>query len=295
MEHLDGNFLGSMLALLAAVLFGLGMQFTQLGLRTIDSQRGTLLTILSSTVLYWIAAPWYLDWSHWAASIVWVFVLMGLFRPFLSSNLSIAGTAFLGPTISSTLSSTAPFFGLLFGVLILDEGLSSATLAGTVAIVGGVALLARRGGTAALSGWPLWALLLPIGAAIIRVSAHLLAKVGMETVPSPYFVGLVGYTTSSVVALANNARRQTPLGTILGKSDASWFLITGVFYGAAVLTLNFALQVGELSVVAPVVSSEPIFVLILGMLFFRERHIDRRVISSVALVVLGVIVIAMRG
>ena len=50
------------LALLAAALFGFGMQFTQLGLRSVDSQRGTLLTIASSTVFYWIAAPWLLEW-----------------------------------------------------------------------------------------------------------------------------------------------------------------------------------------------------------------------------------------
>ena len=284
-----------MLALLAAVLFGTGMQFTRLGLRTIDPQRGTLLTIVSSTVLYWLAAPWFLDARHWLASVVWIFVLIGLFRPFLSSNLSIAGTLYLGPTISSTLSSTAPFFGLLFGVLILGEALSLGTIAGTAAIVGGVALLARRGGASAATGWPLWALLLPIGAAVIRVTAHLLAKVGMETVPSPYFVGLVGYTTSSVIALINNRRRRTPLRGVMRERDAGWFLVTGVFYGAAVLTLNFALQAGELSVVAPVVSSEPIFVLILGLLFFRERQIDARVVSAVVLVVIGVVGIAMRA
>jgi len=117
----------------------------------------------------------------------------------------------------------------------------------------------------------------------------------METVPSPYFVGLVGYTTSSVIALANNARRRTPLLAVVGQRDAGWFLVTGAFYGAAVLTLNFALQAGELSVVAPVVSSEPIFVLILGLLFFRERQIDARVVGAVVLVVLGVIAIAMLG
>ena len=284
-----------MLALLAAVLFGTGMQFTRLGLRTIDPQRGTLLTIVSSTVLYWLAAPWFLDARHWLASVVWIFVLIGLFRPFLSSNLSIAGTLYLGPTISSTLSSTAPFFGLLFGVLILGEALSLGTIAGTAAIVGGVALLARRGGASAATGWPLWALLLPIGAAVIRVTAHLLAKVGMETVPSPYFVGLVGYTISSVIALINNRRRRTPLRGVMRERDAGWFLVTGVFYGAAVLTLNFALQAGELSVVAPVVSSEPIFVLILGLLFFRERQIDARVVSAVVLVVIGVVGIAMRA
>jgi len=291
---LPDNLLGAALALAAALLFGTGMQFTRLGLRSVDSQRGTLLTIATSTTLYWLAAPWLLETSFWASSVVWLYALVGLFRPFLSTNLSIAGTAMLGPTISSTLSATAPFFGLLFGVVLLGETLGPATVAGTLAIVVGVMVLARGGAPAGGAGWPWWALLLPIGAAVIRVTAHLLAKVGMESLPSPYFVGLVSYSASLVVALGNNARRRTPLRGLLGHRDSLWFVVTGLFYGVAVLTLNFALAAGDLSVVAPVVSSEPIFVLLLGLFFFRERRLTARVGGAVLIVVTGVVVIATR-
>ena len=288
-------YLGAGLALCAAVLFGTGMQATRLGLRTIDSQRGTLLTIATATLLYWLAAPWYLKAQYWASSVVWLFLLIGLFRPFLSSNLSIASTAILGPTISSTLSATAPFFGLMAGVALLGEAFTVETSVGTAGVVLGVALLARRRGGAPHLDWPLWALALPIGAAIIRVAGHLLAKVGMEELPSAYFVGLVSYSMSLVLALGNNVRRRTPLAGLVRQSDSLWFVLTGVFYGAAVLVLNVALQHGDLSVVAPIVSTEPIFVLLLGALVFRERTLDPSVIAAVVIVVGGVVLIAMRG
>ena len=292
---MPASFLGAGLALLAALLFAMGMQFTQLGLRTVDSQRGTLITIASSTAVYWFAAPWYLKLEYWSSSVVWLFLLVGLFRPFLSSNLSLAGTVLLGPTISSTVASTAPFFGLFFGVFVLGEALTVSTVGGTVAIVAGVVVLAGRRAGHGRPDWPMWALLLPIGAAVIRVTAHLLSKVGMEELPSVYFVGLVSYTASLAVALGNNARRKTSLRPLARMKDSRWFVVAGLFFGAAVLMLNIALRHGELSVVTPIVSSEPIFVLLLGIVFFHERQITVRVGCAAALMVVGVALISARA
>jgi DME family drug/metabolite transporter len=287
------NQLAVGLALFAALLFGTGMQFTRLGLRSVDSQRGTLLAIASSTVTYWLTTPWLLEWSYWGSNVVWLFLAVGVFRPFLSSNLSLAGTAILGPTISSTLSSTAPFFSLTFGVLLLDETLSVRTVLGTVAIVLGVGLLARQRASRGGAAWPLWALALPIGAAVIRVAAHLAAKVGMEVIPSAYFVGVVSCSASLVMALANNYRRGTSLHGLTHTKDSMWFVITGVINAAAVFTLNLSLQRGDLSVVGPIVSCEPIFVMLMGALFFNQRNLSPGVIVSVMVVVMGVVLISL--
>ena len=65
----------------------------------------------------------------------------------------------------------------------------------------GVMALAKRDGKGEDTSWPLWALALPVLAAVIRVGAHLLTKVGMEEVPSAYFAGLVAYNASLTVAV----------------------------------------------------------------------------------------------
>ena len=90
----------------------------------------------------------------------------------------MAGTKRLGPTISSTLSSTSPLFGLAFGALLLGELISERVLWGTGLVILGVAVLSSRGSMN--RDWPLWALLLPVAAGALRVLAQALAKIGIE-------------------------------------------------------------------------------------------------------------------
>lgn len=281
------------LSLAAACMFGLGAQFARLGLRSLPAQDGAGISILSAFLLYWLVSPWYLEAAWWSSSVVWLFALVGLFRPALSTTFAMTGTAILGATISTTVASTSPFFGLVFGVVFLDEALTTGVALGTFGIIGGVMLLAWRGGTIA-GNWPLWALLLPLGAAVIRVTAHLFTKIGMEEVASPFFAGLVAYTASLAIASANAVRRRTDVLRVLAQPAARWFFATGALYGTAVLALNRALQLGPLSVVAPLVALEALVVLALGVFVFREERITRRVIAGVVLVVAGTVAITAR-
>ena len=137
----------TVLALCSALLFAVGVQVHNLGLRYTDSRTGTLISILASALFYWSLSPWFLQRSYWLTSAVVLFIVIGLFRPFLSANLALAGIRHLGPTLSSTLASTAPLFGALFAVLILDESMTPALLVGTVAIVSGIVILTYRGNT----------------------------------------------------------------------------------------------------------------------------------------------------
>ncbi|NIW85568.1 MAG: EamA family transporter, partial [Gammaproteobacteria bacterium] len=258
------------MALCSAFLFALGIQFTRVGLRHSDPRTGTLVSIGTATLLYWAVSPWLLERHYWLSPAVLLFAAIGLFRPFLSSNLSMAGTKHLGATISSTLAATSPLFGVALGVVLLGEHLGLDIALGTAAIVAGVVVLSWRDDVS--RAWPWWALLLPIGAALLRSVAQAFAKVGMESLPSPYFVGLVGYSVSFLVASIDHGRRGAPLGAILSRYSG-WFVLTGASYGLAILSLNSALHCGRLSVVAPIVACAPLFTLVLGVSLFREKAV----------------------
>ena len=283
------------LAVLASIIFAVGAQLSRLGLRTVDAQNGAFISIAAATVMYWCAAPWLLEPGMWIWPAVAFFIVAGLFRPAVSSAAAMAGTAVLGPTISTTLSSSAPLFGLIAGVVFLNEPLTWPLTLGTLLIIAGVVLLARRPGSSVAQNWPLWALSLPILAAIIRVGAHLVTKIGMEDIPSPYCAGLVGYTASLGVASANLVRRRQNTVRLFATPGARWFLATGVMFGLAVGTLNLALLYGPLSIVAPLVSLEPLAVLLLGVTLFGESNITRRVVIASLIVVAGAILITARG
>ena len=281
------------LALAAATLFSLGNQLSRLALRRVDSQTAVLWQIGVSVSIYWLAAPFYMEAWYWTAPVLPLLVVLGCFRPLVSANLGMAGTRILGPTINATVSATAPLFGVALGVLLLAETLSWEIALGSVGIVAGVILISSRGRSSRT--WPLVALLLPIGAALVRSLSHAFSKIALEEVPSPFFVALVAYSVSFVLALANQARTGRSGLKPIASGGVKWLLATGACYGTAVLVLNTALLHGRLIVVAPIVACAPLFTLLLGAAAFREDAITRRVVIAVLVVVPSVALIGVRG
>ena len=294
-----------LLALLASSLFAVGILCIRQGLYYTDSVTGTLVSIGSTTVYYWLAAPWFFQWAEGPAVAVLIFALSGLFRPLLSANLSAAGTGRLGPTLSSTVASTGPFFGIAAGVFVLGEPLTPPLLLGAGGIVLGVGVLSWRGRTP--MDWPRWALLLPMGAAALRSLAQMLTKLGLVTLPSPFMAGLSAYTVSFAFALGGwmlhqrrqggAATSQRDLRVLTGfrwphRLGVAWFAAAGLSNGAAIFSLNSGLQVGDLVMVSPVVATSPLFTLIFSALFYRQERFTLRVLSAVFLIVAGVVSIA---
>lgn len=289
----DGYAFPVLLSLAAAMLFAFGNQFARLALRFVDSQTAVLWQIGVSVSIYWLAAPFYMEAWYWTASVLPLLVVLGCFRPLLSANLGMAGTRILGPTINATLSATAPLFGVALGVFLLAETLSWEVALGSVGIVAGVILISSKGTSA--RAWPLVALLLPIGAALVRSLSHAFSKIALEEIPSPFFVALVAYSVSFVLALANQARTGRSGFEAVAPGGVKWLLVTGACYGSAVLVLNTALLHGRLIVVAPIVACAPLFTLLLGAAVFREDAVTRRIVVAVLIVVPSVALIGVRG
>jgi len=279
-------------ALIAAILFAFGIQIQNIGLSQVDSRTGTAISIAASAAFYWMLAPFLLNGEHWQHSAVFIFVLVGLFRPSVSANLAVAGMRYLGPTLSMTLSSTSPLFGVAFGVLWLHESLTLPVVAGTFGIIFAVLILSKRSRNA-VESWPVWALGLPIGAAAVRSLSHVLSKIGMVDIPDPYFVGLVCFSVSALVTIATNRIGNTSRPISWRQRGPYWFALSGLFMATAILCLNTALLNGDIITVIPIVASAPIFTMLFSILIFRREHLTRRVVVAVLIVVLSVILIAL--
>ena len=280
------------LALAAAMLFSFGNHCSKRALNYADSQTVTLYQIGTAMLLYWLASPFYMEAVYWLSPALLILALIGLFRPLLSANLGTAGTRILGPTVSSTMSATGPIVGVSLGVIWFDETLAWTSAAGTAGIVAAVVVLSWRGQTS--PSWPAIALLLPLGAALVRAITHGFTKLGMESIPSPLFVALVSYSVSFPLALlydrlrgGGTIHRTIPIQGLL------WMCASGGFYALAVFSLNTALLHGDLVIVSPIIACTPFFTLILGVWLFKETNIDVRTIAAVGLVVPSVILIGL--
>ncbi|GIS91313.1 MAG: hypothetical protein CM1200mP20_13540 [Pseudomonadota bacterium] len=192
-------------------------------MRYTDPQTATLFQIGVSTTLYWLAAPFYLEASYWSSPVLPLLAAIGLFRPLLSANLGMAGTRILGPTISSTLASTAPLFGVGLGVLMLAEQLSWEVAGGTGGIVAAVVILSWRRGTA--RSWPIIALLLPVFGALVAEPCPCLRQNRPRDSAEPVFCGACRLQCFFSICLGQRFRaaaRGRPTIPVTGSSG--WWL-----------------------------------------------------------------------
>ena len=274
----------------AGFLFALGTHFLSFGIRHQNPQTGALIDIGTSTLFFWLLLPFFISWDYWLTAATAIFVAVGFFRPFLSASLGAWGVRYLGPTLVSTVSATTPFFGAGFGVFLLGEQLTLPIAGGTLAIIFGLVVLSYRGKVKV--AWPIWALIFPLGAAIFRAGGNTFNKVGMEIVPSAFFAGLITFTVAFIIALSLQGARRVPMPNFRKDPGVFWFVAAGVAHATAVTLVNFALQISPIIIVLPLISTYPLFALLLSLLVFKREVLSTRTIAAVLLIVPGVLLIA---
>ena len=283
--------IGTGLALLSSAFLGTAVVLANVGLRYLHPARGALVSIPSTTLAYWLLAPFLLHGDGWNAAALAIFAAVGVVFPAVVTLLNFASNRIAGPTIAGTVSSTTPLFAVLVAVVVLGEPLTLAAAAGTAAIVLGVIAFTGRGGDGARA-WAAWAILLPLAGAAIRGAAQAAVKGGLALWPEPFVAVLVGYTVSCATIFAASRALVPEDAAPLNRRGVLWFVSVGACNGAGILAMYAALAHGQVSVVSPLVATYPIFTLALSALFLREERFGARVLAGVALTVAGVVVIA---
>src|SRR6266705_4018999 len=282
--------ISTVLALVASAFLGTAVVIANVGLRYVDPARGALVSIPSTTLLFWFLALFLFRGEGWNAAAFAIFAAVGLIFPALVTFLNFSSNRLTGPTVAGTISSTTPLFAVLGAILFLGEPLSPAAAAGTAAIVLGVVALTARG--AGPRSWAAWVILLPLAGAAIRGGAQAAVKGGLVLWPDPFIAALVGYCVSSVTVFAANRACVPRTNTAIDRRGIFWFIAVGICNGLGVLAMYAALNRGQVSVVSPLVATYPLFTLLLSALFLREEKFGVRVLLGVALTVAGVVVLA---
>src|SRR5258708_40109699 len=76
--------------LASAFLFALSNHFTNMGLERSDARSGTLVSIATSAVAYWLFAPLFLKSWYWLTSAAIMFAIVGIIRPAISATLALS-------------------------------------------------------------------------------------------------------------------------------------------------------------------------------------------------------------
>ena len=277
-----------LLAVVAAAFFGAAIVVSKPALSEIPPLAGTLVSIPTTTLFLWLLSPFLLDLENFRISAVAVFCAVGIFFPALVSFLNFEANRRMGPTVSSAISSTAPIFAVLGALIFLHEQLTLRQAIALAVIVAGVMLLSIADKSRPRN-WPLWALLIPAGAAMFRGTAQAGIKYGLAIWQNIFVALLIGYTMSSIALLAANALTGNVKRKVYRRGVVVRFWWVGGLNGGGMLFSYIALQHGQVTQIAPILASFPLFTFLLSAIFLHGERVTLRLAAGVLMTVAGVI------
>ena len=278
-----------MFSLIAAVLFGASTTAVCLGLKYLDPQTGSVVSIATTVVCLLLVSPWWMQASYWSNPGIWVFAAGGLVHPVFSRLMAYEANKRVGPTVSSTFDGTSPLFAAGMAIAFLDESLTWPITIGTGLIMGGVVTLYwnRSISSKLMQAAALFAL----GAAFLRAMIGVIGKFGLEILPDPFMAGFVAYTVSTVFATMILVIRHHASPIAFPRAGLGWFMFSGVLSAVAVTCFFYALLFGDVIVVTPIVSTVPLFAMLTAATFGVDR-ITGRIVLAVLVVIAGVSVVS---
>jgi len=276
------------LALSSAFFIGLSNVLIRKGLDLGTKVQAMVVTMLVSTAIFWILAISFGDLGLLLAPAAALFVASGLLGGGMGRMLNIMSIERVGVVRTLPITGVAPFFATIVAILFLDETYSLYLFLGAVFILLGIYVLSRRASNGAV--FDKKDLLLPLTAAMfggfsIAITRKALLEVG------DLFVGLaIAGTTSLILVLAyisfSGQIRHVRPSFAAGKV----FIVAGLV-GSAAFFLNFsALKAGNVAIVAPILSTFPLFAALQSHFILKEQITTRMWIGAL-IIILGVAVI----
>jgi drug/metabolite transporter (DMT)-like permease len=198
----------------------------------------------------------------------------------------------VGPAATYPIKSTAPIAALFLAAVFLGEQPSPRVYVGAALAVGGVLALSGEWTAKGLRWQP--AILFPVVGAFFFAADNVVRKLALRDVPTPLLGLAIAMATGCAIAfLARQvwpAARKTPIldpGT-------PYFAVAGALQAGALLAVYAALTLGMVSVVVPLYTSSPLFVLPLSAIFLRGLdRVTPRITAGALAVVLGVVLVSL--
>jgi drug/metabolite transporter (DMT)-like permease len=278
--------LAILLAFASAFLLSLGLVTTQFGLRDVEPITGASISLPSFTLLFLLLSPIILQGEPVVPRGWPIFAGIGLVFPAMLTFLTFASNRALGPVITSTLGNLAPLFSVTLALIMLQPPQLFQLIGLVVAVVGAVTVSLSR--SPDLGHWRSFALLLPLGAALVRGVVPPVVKLGLQVWPSPLWACLIGYVSSSFVVLMVQRVRKGSVIAAVPWRGRRWFAITGICNGLSVLSLFAAVRHGPITLVAPLAAVYPLFTVLLTAIMLRNVRITAQIVAGTVMTVAGV-------
>ena len=285
--------LGITLALLSAAASGFSVVIV--GRHSTKSSAFNMSFLISAVglVILWPLALILTDFAAVNLEGIALFALGGLLTPGIVRLFYYNGLVKIGTSVNSSIFSIYPLYTALMAVIFLSEILTPQNWVGVVSIALGV-ILAELSFRRANNGKKHMtkSLIFPIlGGLTLGVSA-ILRKAALDLFNAPVLGVAVAYTFSFLLYAAMLAASQSTRETLSLKRDLRLFWLAGVGQVLSWIFSFYALSMEQVSLITPLLSIEPLFVVLLAYLYLREQEqLSFRLVAGIFLTFLGVVLV----
>ena len=282
------------LALTSSVAWGSEAILVRRGSRYASVALAALMGFVLSTVALWTAIWLYFPLRLLYTDATWYFIISGLIQPAIVRFMHYTGIVRLGASRAGPVRSVTPLFAIALAFTFLGERPATEVYLGSLLSVVGVWFTSsRREGE---SEWKAIHLAYPLGAAFLTAISQNFRKTGLLIMPNPFVATAVTITTSLVVfslSLVVTGQLRT---TFQGDRKCLPFYGTAAVVSATAQLLGYiALSEGDVSVVVPLINTNPLFIVLFSALFLRDLEtINTRVAAGAVLIVTGIALITYR-
>ena len=289
------NVFGELLALGAALVFGVASTSYTLAGRKIDASFSMALSLVISLVFYvplhqvihGEPVPLYADPDRWL-----ILGLSSLAGFVISALFLLRSFQYIGPRLTMLIGSTSPIFAALMAWMFLGQMLPTFAVVGIALVVGGVVwVVSERSAQQFDRQYAEYGkgLGMAVAAAVGQGAAFVLMSEGVAGGFSPMSAGLIRTIVAIVllwafIALRGKLRHNLSLMASSPRALA-WLVLASVSGPVAGTTLILvSLQFTSVGVSSTLTNTTPIFLIPIAYLAFGERITARAVIGTLVAV-----------
>ncbi len=290
--------IGIILALLSAVAFSISVILIRQRLDESNSISVALIVTITGNIILWPLALMTTNFKTVIPEAITFFIIAGILAPGMARLFYYKGMRIVGVSINSTIFATYPLYSSILAVLFLNESLVFENWIGIICIMGGILFIERSSVRIKKSiKFSKRGLIFSFTAALLIAFSYIARKHGLIIYNEPLLGAAIGYSSALLAVIIGCLLipniSPTLQNSVLIRRDFRLFWKAGTCLTLAWIFAFYALSHERVSIVTPIIQTEPLFVIFLAYLYLKKfEHITLQLILSAILISIGVMLIS---
>lgn len=277
-------------AFLAGFCFAVSHILVRRAMVNSNALTASVISLSMSAFVAWTLVGLFVPLAAVWSPALWYFIVAGVFAPGVGRTLNFIGIERIGVARAVPIVNSSPLFASVFAVFFLGEVWLLQNIFGTALVILGVIILSSV--KAAQGQWRKMDVIYPVLGAVSFGISSTLRKAGLGVDNVPLLAAAVTASAGLVFSLgllhANGGRRVF----LLPRRSLAWYLAAGVFNTGAMLAVFYALSIGQVVIVEPIVAANPVLSVLLTAIFLRDlESISARVLVGAICTVAGTVLV----